>query len=58
VAVAQQRRVEAAGSFLETRLLVTWYGNPHRSSMGVLGQGSRAERADALRRQAAAYAAR
>jgi hypothetical protein len=47
-----------AGSFLETHLLVTWYGNPHSAAMGVLGQSSGIERAQALQRQAAAYAPR
>jgi hypothetical protein len=48
--------VPASASFLEDHLLVTWYGNPHSAAMGVLGQVSGAERAGALRRQAAAYA--
>jgi hypothetical protein len=48
-------RVTASGSFLETRLLVTWYGNPHSPAMGVLGQASGPERSGALRRHAAAY---
>ena len=43
-------------SLLETTLLVTWYGNPHSGNMGVLGRQTGAARADALRRQAAAYA--
>lgn len=43
-------------SLLETTLLVTWYGNPHSSDMGVLGRQTGVARADALRRQAAAYA--
>jgi hypothetical protein len=49
------RCADAADSFLESHLLVTWYGNPHSAAMGVLGQGSGAERADRLRSQAAAY---
>lgn len=49
------RHADAADSFLETHLLVTWYGNPHSAAMGVLGQSSGAERAGGLRRQAAAY---
>lgn len=49
------RCADAADSFLESHQLVTWYGNPHSAAMGVLGQGSGAERADGLRRQAAAY---
>ena len=43
-------------SLLETTVLVTWYGNPHSGNMGVLGRQTGAERAGALRRQAAAYA--
>jgi hypothetical protein len=43
-------------SLLENHLLVTWYGNPHSSQMGVLGQWEGAERASRLQRQAAAYA--
>ena len=46
---------EPAPSFLDTHLLVTWYGNPHSAGMGVLGQRLGTERAGALRRQAAAY---
>jgi hypothetical protein len=49
------RCADAADSFLESHLLVTWYGNPHSAAMGMLGQSSGAERADGLRRQAAAY---
>lgn len=44
-----------AASLLESHLLVTWYGNPHSSQMGVLGQAEGVERASRLRRQAAAY---
>lgn len=44
-----------SASLLETNLLVTWYGNPHSSAMGALGQSTGAARAEALRRQAAAY---
>jgi hypothetical protein len=43
-------------SLLDSHLLVTWYGNPHSPAMGVLGQAEGAARADALRRQANAYA--
>ena len=43
--------------FLDSHLLVTWYGNPHSARMGVLGQATGAERARALQQQAAAYAA-
>jgi hypothetical protein len=46
----------ADDSLLRRHVLVTWYGNPHSRQMGVLGQASGAARADALRRQAAAYA--
>ncbi len=42
-------------SFLDTHVLVTWYGNPRTGLMGVLGEHTGAERADGLRRQAAAY---
>lgn len=42
-------------SFLDTHLLVTWYGNPHSAAMGVLGRSSGTARADALRRQAVVY---
>lgn len=42
--------------FLDTHLLVTWYGNPHSARMGILGEASGQARADALRRQANAYA--
>lgn len=43
-------------SLLEATLLVTWYGNPHSGAMGILGRQTGTARADALRRQAAAYA--
>jgi hypothetical protein len=56
VARGHGRSEDATGSFLETHLLVTWYGNPHSAAMGVLGQSSGPDRARALRRQAAAYA--
>lgn len=45
----------AGDSLLANHLLVTWYGNPHSSRMGVLGQKTGAARAEALRQQAAAY---
>ena len=45
-----------SASLLETHLLVTWYGNPHSAAMGILGRATGAARAEALRRQAAAYA--
>jgi hypothetical protein len=44
------------GELLRTQLLVTWYGNPRSPAMGVLGESSGNVRADALRRQAAAFA--
>jgi hypothetical protein len=51
---------EANGSatsagLLDSHLLITWYGNPHSARMGVLGQSTGQARADALRKQAAAY---
>jgi hypothetical protein len=52
---ASGTRWSAAESLLEEHLLVTWYGNPHSSQMGVLGQAEGAERASRLRRQADAY---
>jgi hypothetical protein len=53
----ERRAAGAAPSLLDTHLLVTWYGNPHSPAMGVLGRSAGRERAEALRRQAAAYAA-
>jgi hypothetical protein len=53
--VGQWRYPQAAASFLDTHLLVTWYGNPNSAAMGVLGRSAGAERARALRLQAAAY---
>jgi hypothetical protein len=47
----------AATSFLDAHLLVTWYGNPNSSRMGVLGQATGDARAAALREQADAYRA-
>ena len=44
-------------AFLDTHLLVTWYGNPHSSQMGILGEQTGAARAAALRRQAEAFTA-
>jgi hypothetical protein len=44
-------------SLLQDHLLVTWYGNPRSSRMGVLGEQTGAIRAAALRSQAAAYQA-
>jgi hypothetical protein len=49
------RADDAPPRFLDGRLLVTWYGNPHTGAMGVLGEKTGAARAEALRRQAAAY---
>jgi hypothetical protein len=46
---------ERAASFLDRHLLVTWYGNPNSAAMGVLGRSTGAQRARALRLQAAAY---
>jgi hypothetical protein len=45
----------ASRSFLDSHLLVTWYGNPNSSRMGILGQATGEERAAALRAQADAY---
>lgn len=45
-----------ARSLLDDHLLVTWYGNPRSSRMGILGEQTGAERAAALRNQAMAYA--
>lgn len=44
-------------SLLADHLLVTWYGNPNTGAMGVLGRQRGAMRAEALKRQALAYAA-
>ncbi|MCC7008484.1 MAG: hypothetical protein IT184_06680 [Acidobacteria bacterium] len=46
-----------SGAFLDDHLVVTWYGNPRTSRMGVLGATSGPERAESLRRQAKEYAA-
>lgn len=46
----------AAQSVLDTHLLVTWYGNPRSTRMGILGERDAAARAEGLRAQAAAYA--
>lgn len=48
---------DPGASLLQSHLLVTYYGNPHSAAMGVLGRLSGEARADALARQAAAYAA-
>jgi hypothetical protein len=44
-----------AHSVLNDHLLVTWYGNPHTSRMGVLGRYKGKELAAKLREQARAY---
>ena len=44
-------------SFLDSHLLVTWYGNPWVGRMGILGRLEGRALADGLRKQAAAYAA-
>ena len=46
----------ATNSVLSNTLLVTWYGNPNDSRMGVLGQYTGDDLAQRLMRQAAAYA--
>jgi hypothetical protein len=43
-------------SVLDRHLLVTWYGNPHSTRMGILGEQSGQARAEGLRKQASAYA--
>ena len=43
-------------SVLEDNLLVTWYGNPNTSAMGVLGQYTGDDLANRLQKQADAYA--
>ena len=45
-----------APAFLESNLLITWYGNPHSRNMGILGELSGRDRAEGLRRQARAFA--
>lgn len=52
-----EANARAPSSYLDTHMLVTWYGNPHSRQMGVLGEQSGADRAEALKRQAFAYAA-
>ena len=46
----------ARQSVLDTHLLVTWYGNPRSSKMGIIGERDSVGRAAGLRAQAAAYA--
>lgn len=48
--------VAPARPVLADHLLVTWYGNPRSSRMGVLGRHEGADLAAGLRKQAAAYA--
>ena len=43
-------------TLLRDHLLVTWYGNPRSTLMGILGEQTGAARAAALKAQAAAYA--
>lgn len=50
-------RGEPPAPLLDDALLVTWYGNPRSTKMGILGEVSGAARANGLRRQAAAYRA-
>jgi hypothetical protein len=45
----------AANSYLADHLLVTWYGNPHSTRMGILGERKGDDLADGLRKQAEAY---
>jgi hypothetical protein len=45
-----------ARSLLRDHLLITWYGNPRSTRMGVLGEQTGEARAAALRAQAGAYA--
>ncbi|MBK5297995.1 MAG: hypothetical protein JJE40_12625 [Vicinamibacteria bacterium] len=49
------RQAEQPDPLLDDHLLITWYGNPRSTRMGILGEVSGAERAEGLRRQAAAY---
>ena len=58
VASAPDTRPRPPGSsVLDQHRLVTWYGNPHSTRMGILGEQSGQARADGLRKQASAYAA-
>lgn len=43
-------------SVLEDHLLVTWYGNPRSTQMGILGERAGHARVEGLRQQAAEYA--
>jgi hypothetical protein len=45
----------ATNSFLNDHVLVTWYGNPHSTRMGILGERKGADLAEGLRKQADAY---
>lgn len=46
-----------AESFLDSHVLVTWYGNPWSQRMGILGRLEDKALADGLKKQADAYAA-
>ena len=48
---------EGQSSFLDSHMLVTWYGNPWSERMGILGRLEDKALADGLKKQAAAYAA-
>jgi hypothetical protein len=50
-------RAHDQSSFLDTNLLVSWYGNPWSERMGILGRLEDKALADGLKKQAAAYAA-
>jgi hypothetical protein len=50
-------RANDQSSFLETNLLVSWYGNPWSERMGILGRLEDKALADGLKKQADAYAA-
>ena len=49
--------LRASASVLDTQLLVTWYGNPRSTGMGILGERTGAARSGGLRDQAAAFQA-
>ena len=48
---------EDQSPFLDSHMLVTWYGNPWSERMGILGRLEDKALADGLKKQAAAYAA-
>jgi hypothetical protein len=50
-------RISAPASVLDRHLLVTWYGNPRSTQMGILGEHDEAARAEGLRKQAGEYRA-